>query len=140
MKGVFIFLIKHPKNPKKISDKIFSLSLLTFVKDEILTIQKNKIKSKNKEYAFEHLLITAGAFSKQFTDQLGETIPLETERGYHVHFKDCDHLLKRPGMFVRFWDLSYSYGARIKSGGDSGVGRVKQSTKPKTNTVCYRGN
>ena len=97
--GIYFPNSLHAKNPKKISDKIFSKCLemgATFVKDEILTIQKNKIKSKNKEYAFEHLLITAGAFSKQFTDQLGETIPLETERGYHVHFKDSGAIIKRP--------------------------------------------
>ena len=97
--GIYFPNSLHATNPKKISDKIFSKCLemgATFVKDEILTIQKNKIKSKNKEYAFEHLLITAGAFSKQFTDQLGETIPLETERGYHVHFKDSGAIIKRP--------------------------------------------
>jgi len=97
--GIYFPNSLHAKNPKKISDKIFSKCLemgATFVKDEILTIQKNKVKSKNKEYAFEHLLITAGAFSKQFTDQLGETIPLETERGYHVHFKDSGAIIKRP--------------------------------------------
>jgi len=97
--GVYFPSSSHARNPKKISDKIFSKCLemgATFVQDEIVTIQKNKIKSKNKEYDFEHLLITAGAFSKKFTDQLGEAIPLETERGYHVHFKNCDTILKRP--------------------------------------------
>ena len=29
-------------------------------------------------------------------DKLGEKIPLDTERGYHVHFKDFDHLISRP--------------------------------------------
>ena len=30
---------------------------------------------------------------------MGEKIPLDTERGYHIHFKDCDHLLNRPVIF-----------------------------------------
>ena len=97
--GIYFPNSLHARNPKKISDKIFSKCLemgATFIKDEILTIQKNKIKSKNKDYNFEHLLITAGAFSRKFTDQLGETIPLETERGYHVHFKNSDTILERP--------------------------------------------
>ena len=38
--------------------------------------------------------IACGAFSKKLTDNLGERIPLDTERGYHVHFKNCDHLIK----------------------------------------------
>ena len=44
-------------------------------------------------------MIACGAFSKKLTDNLGERIPLDTERGYHVHFKDCDHLLSRPVIF-----------------------------------------
>ena len=33
------------------------------------------------------------------TDQLDEKIPLDTERGYHIHFKGCDHLISRPVVF-----------------------------------------
>ena len=44
-------------------------------------------------------MIACGAFSKKLTDNLGERIPLDTERGYHVHFKGCDHLLSRPVIF-----------------------------------------
>lgn len=97
--GIYFPNAMHTKNPKKISDKIFSKCLemgATFIKDEIITIDSQKLKSKDKEYAFEELLITAGAFSKQFTDQLGESIPLETERGYHVHFKESAKVVSRP--------------------------------------------
>ena len=57
------------------------------------------IKSREKEYNFEKAVIASGAFSKNLTDQLGEKIPLDTERGYHVHFKDCEHLISRPVVF-----------------------------------------
>ena len=30
---------------------------------------------------------------------MDEKIPLDTERGYHIHFKGCDHLLSRPVVF-----------------------------------------
>ena len=30
---------------------------------------------------------------------MGEKIPLDTERGYHIHFKGCDHLISRPVVF-----------------------------------------
>ena len=45
------------------------------------------------------VVIACGAFSKRLTDNLDEKIPLDTERGYHVHFKNCDHLLNRPVIF-----------------------------------------
>ena len=34
------------------------------------------------------------------TDKLDEKIPLDTERGYHIHFKGCDHLISRPVVFT----------------------------------------
>jgi glycine/D-amino acid oxidase-like deaminating enzyme len=57
------------------------------------------LKQKKNEYKFDKIVIACGAFSKKLTDNLGEKIPLDTERGYHVHFKDCDHLLSRPVIF-----------------------------------------
>ena len=31
---------------------------------------------------------------------MGEKIPLDTERGYHIHFKDCDYyLISRPVIY-----------------------------------------
>ena len=55
--------------------------------------------SENQKYIFDKAVIACGAFSKKLTDNLNERIPLDTERGYHVHFKDCDHLLNRPVIF-----------------------------------------
>ena len=48
---------------------------------------------------FDKLLIACGAFSKRLTDQLHEKIPLDTERGYHVHFKNCENLISRPVVY-----------------------------------------
>ena len=58
------------------------------------------IKTDKKEYKFEKSVIACGAFSKKLTDQLGEKIPLDTERGYHVHFKGMDKLISRPVIFL----------------------------------------
>jgi glycine/D-amino acid oxidase-like deaminating enzyme len=58
------------------------------------------IKTDLKSYYFDKAVIACGAFSKKLTDQFDEKIPLETERGYHVHFKGYDHLLSRPVIFL----------------------------------------
>jgi len=65
-------------------------------RDETKTI----IKSEIEDFKFEKAVIATGAFSKKFTDQLGENIPLDTERGYHVHFKNKDNLISRPVIFL----------------------------------------
>jgi len=58
------------------------------------------IKTNLNSYSFDKVVIACGAFSKKLTDQVDEKIPLDTERGYHVHFKGHDHLLSRPVIFL----------------------------------------
>ena len=55
-------------------------------------------RSENS-FNFDKILIACGAFSKILTDQIDEIIPLDTERGYHIHFKGCEHLISRPVVF-----------------------------------------
>ena len=104
--GVYYRHGRHARNPKKILLKFFDLFLKRggkFLKKNVQDInfdgEKPAIKTETQRYIFDKLIIACGAFSKKLTDNLGERIPLDTERGYHVHFKDCDHLLKRPVIF-----------------------------------------
>ena len=61
--------------------------------------EKPVFKTEIDEYKFDKIVIACGAFSKKLTDNLDEKIPLDTERGYHIHFKDCDHLLSTSYFF-----------------------------------------
>ena len=104
--GVYYPYARHARNPRKILLKFFELFLKKggkFEKKNINDIQfdieKPIIVSDDKKYNFDKVVIACGAFSKRLTDNLGEKIPLDTERGYHVHFKNCDHLLNRPVIF-----------------------------------------
>ena len=58
------------------------------------------IKTTNEKIIFDKVIVACGAFSKKLTDNLNEKIPLDTERGYHVHFKNCEHLISRPVVFA----------------------------------------
>ena len=104
--GVYYKYGRHARNPKKILLKLFKLFLKKggkFLKLNVQDInfegEKPTIKTETQRYVFDKLVIACGAFSKKLTDNLGERIPLDTERGYHVHFKNCDHLLNRPVIF-----------------------------------------
>ena len=104
--GVYYPYAKHARNPKKILLKLFDLFLKKggkFIKMNIENIKFNGdkpvLKTETQNYFFDKVVIACGAFSKRLTDNLNENIPLETERGYHVHFKDCDDLLNRPVIF-----------------------------------------
>ena len=93
--GVIYESAMHARDSQGILKQIFKLFLKkggkfiqTNVKSiEQLTINETIIRAEREEYKFEKSVIASGAFSKKLTDQLGENIPLDTERGYHVHFK-----------------------------------------------------
>mgnify|MGYP001341451817 FL=1 len=106
--GAYYDYAYHAKDPGEIVKKIFELFLKRggkFIKENVQTVKQSSInetiiKTANKDYKFEKSVIACGAFSKKLTDQLEEKIPLDTERGYHVHFKGHDHLLSRPVIFL----------------------------------------
>ena len=104
--GVFYDYARHARNPKKILIKLFDnfikkggKFLKLYIKDINFDEQKPVIRSETQRFVFDKLVISCGAFSKKLTDTLHENIPLDTERGYHVHFKDHDHLISRPVVF-----------------------------------------
>lgn len=47
-----------------------------------------------------HVVIAAGAFSKPLAARLGDNVPLDTERGYHVMIRDPEVMPRIPTMSV----------------------------------------
>ena len=106
--GVLYEDAMHARDPYGITKKIFELFIKyggKFIKSNVQSIKqiadnKTSITTEEKKYEFEKSVIACGAFSKKLTDQLNEKIPLDTERGYHVHFKGMEKLLTRPVIFL----------------------------------------
>jgi len=126
--GVLFDYAWHARDPYQIAKRLFDLYIKKggkFIKENVNEIkqtspQETLIKTESKEYIFEKSVIACGAFSKKLTDQLGENIPLETERGYHVHFKDMDHLLSRAVI-----NLDRGFGLTPMNQGMRAVGTVE---------------
>ena len=105
--GVFYEYARHARNPKKIIEKLFAVFLKKggkFNKTNINNInfkdQKPILITENNKLLFDKVVIACGAFSKKLTDKLDEKIPLDTERGYHIHFKNYSNLLSRPVVWA----------------------------------------
>ncbi len=106
--GVIYDYAYHARDPQGITKKLFELFLKNggkFNKSEVINITQTKInqteiKTNLESFKFEKSVLACGAFSKKLTDQLGEKIPLDTERGYHVHYKNMESLLTRPVIFL----------------------------------------
>ena len=104
--GVFYDYARHARNPRKILIKLFENFINKGGKFLKLNIQdinfdedKPVLRTETQRFILDKLVIACGAFSKKLTDQLHEDIPLDTERGYHVHFNNCDHLISRPVVY-----------------------------------------
>ena len=105
--GVFYEYARHARNPKKIIDKLFADFIKKGGKFNRINInnigfkdQKPILITENDKLLFDKVVIACGAFSKKLTDKLNEKIPLDTERGYHVHFKNYSNLLSRPVVWA----------------------------------------
>ena len=106
--GVIYESAMHARDPHGILKEIFKLFLKKggkFIQTNIEsieqpTVNETIIRSEKEVYKFEKSVIASGAFSKKLTDQLGENIPLDTERGYHVHFRGKENIISRPVIFL----------------------------------------
>ena len=105
--GVFYKKARHARNPGKIWLKLFEnfvkkggKFLKLNIKDINFDDDKPVIRSETQRFIFDKLVISCGVFSKRLTDKLHENIPMDTERGYHVHFKGFDHLISRPVVYA----------------------------------------
>ena len=118
----------HARDPYGIVKKLFELFIKKggrFIKENVKSVKQisnteTQISTGSRNFKFEKSVIASGAFSKKFTDQLGEKIPLDTERGYHVHFKNMEKLLTRPVIF-----LDRGFGMTPMSQGMRAVGTVE---------------
>ncbi|CAB3792768.1 D-amino acid dehydrogenase 1 [Paraburkholderia ultramafica] len=73
------------------------------------------VTADGNERRFSHVVVATGARSAQFARQCGDSVPLDTERGYHVRYPGAQQLISRPvGWAERgFYMTPMSDGIRI---------------------------
>ena len=110
---------RHTTNPLAISTKIFEKFLElggTYIKQNVKNlIQKEnfiELSLDNKKINFDKIIISAGAWSNQIANMLGDKFPLDTERGYHILFETNEKLINRPVA----WSESGFYLIQIHDG------------------------
>jgi len=61
------------------------------------------------------VVIAAGAWSNELTRQIGDDLPLETQRGYHITLPDCHGVLNRPVVAAdrKFFVTPMDVGLRV---------------------------
>jgi len=54
------------------------------------------VRGESGLHRADHVVLAAGAWSKNLAQQLGDAVPLDTERGYHVVLRDPETMPRRP--------------------------------------------
>ncbi|MBB6520396.1 NAD(P)/FAD-dependent oxidoreductase [Pseudoteredinibacter isoporae] len=67
----------------------------TSVKVRAIKSEQSEQEGGHKDFIFDKILVSSGAWSKPFAKQLGYKVPLDTERGYHLMVPE-HKLLSRP--------------------------------------------
>ncbi len=110
---------RHTTNPLAISTKIFEKFLEIggiYIKQNVKNIFHNEnsieLFLEDKKINFDKVIISAGAWSNQIANMLGDKFPLDTERGYHILFETNKKLINRPVA----WSESGFYLIQIHNG------------------------
>jgi D-amino-acid dehydrogenase len=62
--------------------------------------QLGAVLTSQGRYAASHVVLACGAWSGPLAEQLGDRLPLDTERGYHVIIKNPEKGPRTPTLFV----------------------------------------
>ncbi len=77
----------------------------TFIQTDVQDFEKNMDKisavlTDQGRFACDKIVVTAGIWSKPLMGKLGLNVPLETERGYHVVYKNPSQTPENPMMIT----------------------------------------
>ena len=125
---------RHTTNPLAISNKIFDkflelggIYINQNVKNIIQKENKIEIRLEDKNFYFDKIIVSTGAWSNQIANKFGDKFPLDTERGYHILFDTNEKLINRPVA----WSESGFYLIQIHDGiRAAGTVEIAGLTKP----------
>ena len=103
-KGLLFGNARQVLNPQSLVNRFFRYFIDsggTYKNDHAKEIIDNQtglqiLLHNGEKLAFDKALVSCGAFSKQIGGCEASTLPLDTERGYHIQYADHQHLVNRP--------------------------------------------
>jgi len=104
-RGAFTSNANSITHPLHLSQKLFELFRRNggdFVKEDVIRVESGPtgepetLVTNAGKHPIDALVIAAGAFSKKFAKAMGVSVPLDTERGYHLWLPDPGVEMRRP--------------------------------------------
>jgi D-amino-acid dehydrogenase len=75
------------------------------IKEKVIGFETNDqavsaVRTEQGVHPCSHVVLATGAWAKSLAAQLGDRVPLDTERGYHIMIKDPESAPRIPTMWV----------------------------------------
>jgi D-hydroxyproline dehydrogenase len=85
------------------------------------------------------VVLAAGAWSRSLARQVGDRVPLDTERGYHIEFEMADPLIKRPVSPIDLGFYCTPMVGRLRVAGTVELGGLAAPINPARLALLERG-
>jgi glycine/D-amino acid oxidase-like deaminating enzyme len=103
-RGILFPSAAHLRDPLALVERFASAFVQrggTLIRQEARSIERDGdhgmvVRTTDGTLAGDYAVVAAGAWSRPLARQVGDDIPLDTERGYHVMFPGAQALLSRP--------------------------------------------
>jgi len=98
----------HTTNPLRLVQKLAQNVVARggrIVQERVVGFEHNgaavtAVRTESNSHAAGAVVLAAGAWSKSLAAQLGDRVPLDTERGYHTIVKQPEKTVRTPSLFV----------------------------------------
>jgi glycine/D-amino acid oxidase-like deaminating enzyme len=81
-------------------------------------------------YHADTVVVACGAWSRKMTTQMGDRVPLDTERGYHLFFADAGNLLRRPVCYAEHGFYMTPVAGGVRAAGTVEFGGLHRTINP----------
>ena len=112
------------------------------IKDQILKINKSddcwSLKGNVSKYTAQILVISAGAWSRELLTCVGLSVPLMTERGYHIHCADPEIEINNSVVFPEAGVIASLMEGGVRIAGQAEFGPIDAPFDPKRKSILSK--
>ena len=112
------------------------------IKDQILKINKSddcwSLKGNISKYTAQTLVIAAGAWSRELLTCFGLSVPLMTERGYHIHCVDPEIEINNSVVFPEAGVIASLMEGGVRIAGQAEFGPIDAPFDPKRKSILSK--
>lgn len=145
-RGLFFPDSMNVTDPAVLMRRLFDAAVArgtVFRRVEVTSVKPDRdsahINSNGLDLSARTVIIAAGAHSAKLAAQVGDRIPLETERGYHLEFPVDAPLLTRPVCPIDLGFYMTPLTGRLRAAGTVELGGLQAPANPRRLDLIERG-